>query len=49
LCLNRKGRHFGTIKVIKAESLTVLDTLTEHNIQDEFPKRQKRWDWHMRA
>jgi hypothetical protein len=31
-----KGRHFGTIEVIAAESQTVLNTLTEHDFQDAF-------------
>jgi hypothetical protein len=33
-----KGHHFDTIEVTKAESKAVLNTLTEHNFQDEFKK-----------
>jgi hypothetical protein len=29
--------------VIEAESQAVLNTLTEHDFQDEFKKWQKRW------
>jgi hypothetical protein len=31
-----KGRHFATIKVIEADSLTVLNTFKEHDFQDAF-------------
>jgi hypothetical protein len=33
-----KGSHFDTIEVMEAESQAVLDTLTEHDFQDAFPK-----------
>jgi hypothetical protein len=36
-----KGRHFDTIEVIEAESQAVLNTLTEHNLNDAFKKWQK--------
>jgi hypothetical protein len=39
-----KGRRFGTIEVIEAESQAVLNTLTEHNFQDAFKKWCKRWE-----
>jgi hypothetical protein len=38
-----KGRQFETIKVIEAESQTLLYILTEHDFQDAFKKWQKRW------
>jgi hypothetical protein len=31
-----KGRHFVTTEVIEAESLAVLNTITEHDFQDAF-------------
>jgi hypothetical protein len=36
-----KGRYFGTVEVMEAESQTVLNTLTEYNFQDVFKKWQK--------
>jgi hypothetical protein len=30
--------------VIEAESRAVLNTVTEHNFQDELKKLQKRWE-----
>jgi hypothetical protein len=33
-----KGRHFDTTEVIKAESQTVLNILTERDFQDAFKK-----------
>jgi hypothetical protein len=36
LKIKLKGRCFDTIDVIKAESQAVLNTLTEHNLQDAF-------------
>jgi hypothetical protein len=33
-----------TTEVIEAESQAVLNTLTEHDFQDAFKKRQKRWE-----
>jgi hypothetical protein len=39
-----ESHHFDTIEVIKAESQTVLNTLTEHDFQDAFKKWQKRWE-----
>jgi predicted helicase len=38
LKIKLKNRHFDTIDVIKAESQTVLNTLTEHNFKDAFTK-----------
>jgi hypothetical protein len=32
------------VEVIEAETQTVLNILTEHVIQDEFKKWQKRWE-----
>jgi hypothetical protein len=39
-----KGHHFDTVEVIEAESKTLVNTLTEHNLQNAFNKWQKRWD-----
>jgi hypothetical protein len=39
-----KGRQFDTIEEIQAESLTVLDTLTEKDFQEAFHKWRRRWD-----
>jgi hypothetical protein len=47
LKIKLKGRHFDTVEVIEAESLVVLNTLTEHNFQDAFKKLQKHWDQYM--
>jgi hypothetical protein len=44
-----KGRHFDKTEVIKAELQSVLNTLREHNFQDAFKKRQKHWEWCIRA
>jgi hypothetical protein len=33
-----KGSHFDTTEVTEAESLVVLNTLTEHDFQDAFQK-----------
>jgi hypothetical protein len=38
-----KGRHFDTTEVIEAESLVVLNTVTQHDFQDAFKKWQKGW------
>jgi hypothetical protein len=38
LKIKLKGYHFNTIEVIEAESQAVLNTLTEHDFQDEFKK-----------
>jgi hypothetical protein len=35
--------------MIAAESQAVLNTLTEHDFQDAFTKRQKRWERCIRA
>jgi hypothetical protein len=45
LKIKLKDRHFDTTEVIKAKSQAVLNTLTEHNFQDAFTKRQKRCKW----
>jgi hypothetical protein len=42
LKIELKDRHLDTTEVIEAESQTVLNTLTEHDFQDAFEKRQKR-------
>jgi hypothetical protein len=39
-----KMGYFDTTEVIEAESQAVLNTLTEHNIQDAFKKLHKRWE-----
>jgi hypothetical protein len=39
-----KGRHFDTIHVMEAESQAVLNTVTEHDFQDAFKKKHKRWE-----
>jgi hypothetical protein len=36
LKIKPKNRHSDTVDVIEAESQAVLNTLTEHNFQDEF-------------
>jgi hypothetical protein len=36
LKIKLKGRHFNTIKVIEAESLAVLNTLTENDLPNAF-------------
>jgi hypothetical protein len=36
LKIKLKGRHFDTIEMFEAESLTVLNTPTEHDVQDAF-------------
>jgi hypothetical protein len=36
LKIKLKGRHFDTTVVIEAESLAVLNTLTENDFQDAF-------------
>jgi hypothetical protein len=33
-----KGDHFDTIEVTEAESQVVLNTVTEHDLQDAFKK-----------
>jgi hypothetical protein len=38
LKINLKGHHFDAIEVIGAESQAVLNTLTEHDFQDELKK-----------
>jgi hypothetical protein len=40
-----KGRHFNTIEMIEADLQAVLNTLTEHDFQDAFKKRQKHREW----
>jgi hypothetical protein len=47
MCVN--GRHFDTFEVNKAESQTVLNTLTEHDFQDAFKKWHKHWEWCIRV
>jgi hypothetical protein len=44
LKIKLKGRHFDTTEVIEAESQAVLNTLTEHDFQNAFKKRQKHWE-----
>jgi hypothetical protein len=36
LKIKLKARHFDTTELIEAESLTVLNTLTEHHFRDAF-------------
>jgi uncharacterized protein (DUF302 family) len=43
LKIKLKSRHFDTIKEIESESQAVLNTLTEHDFQNGFNKRQKLW------
>jgi hypothetical protein len=38
LKIKLKGGRFDTIEVIEAESRAVLNTLTEHDLQDAFRK-----------
>jgi hypothetical protein len=42
--LKLKGRRFGTIEKIQAESQKVLDTLTEKDFQEVFKKWMIWWD-----
>jgi hypothetical protein len=44
-----KGRRFGTIEEIQAESQRVLDTLTEKEFQEAFQKWRRRWDRCLKA
>jgi hypothetical protein len=44
LKIKLKGRHFDIVEVIESELLAVLNTLTEHDIQDAFRKLQKLWE-----
>jgi hypothetical protein len=37
-----RGRYFDTIEVVEVESLAVLNTLREHDFQDEFKKNCRR-------
>jgi hypothetical protein len=39
-----KGRHFDNIEVIEAELQAVLNTSTEHDLQDVFNKWQMLWE-----
>jgi hypothetical protein len=36
--MKQKGRYYNTVEVIEAELQAVLNTLTEHNLQDAFTK-----------
>jgi hypothetical protein len=49
LKIKLKYRHFDTIEMIKAESQAVMNTLTEHELQDAFRKLRKDWNKRMRA
>jgi hypothetical protein len=49
LKLKMKGRHFDTVEVFEAKSQVVPNTFTEHDFQDAFKKRQKRWERCIRA
>jgi hypothetical protein len=40
--LKLKGRRFGTIQEIQAETQRVLDTLTEKDFQEAFQKWRRR-------
>lgn len=44
LKIKLKGRRFDTIEEIQEESLSVLNTLKEHDFQDAFGKWRNRWD-----
>jgi hypothetical protein len=44
LKINPTGRHFDTNEVFKAESQTVLNTLTKHDFLHAFQKWQKHWE-----
>jgi hypothetical protein len=44
LKIKLKGCRFYVTEVIEAESQAVLNTLTEHDFQDAFKKRQKHWE-----
>jgi hypothetical protein len=44
LKIKLKGCHFDTVWHIELELLAVLNTLTEHGIQDAFRKCQKLWE-----
>jgi hypothetical protein len=44
-----KGRHFDTCEVTEAESQMVLNSLTEHVLQNAFKKWQKYREWCIRA
>ena len=43
--LKLKGHRFNTTEEIQAESQRVLDTLTEKDFQEAFPKWRRWWDW----
>jgi hypothetical protein len=49
LKIKLKGGHFDTVQVMEAKSQAVLNTLTEHDLQDAFKKWQKRWERRMHA
>jgi hypothetical protein len=42
--LKLKGRRFDTVEEIEAESLRLLDTLTEKGFQEASQKCRGRWD-----
>jgi hypothetical protein len=42
--LRLKGRRFDTSEEIQAESLRVLDSLTEKKFQETFQKLRRRWN-----
>jgi hypothetical protein len=42
--LKLEGRRFDTTEEIQTESPRMLDTLTEKDFQEEFPKRRRLWD-----
>jgi hypothetical protein len=44
LKIKLKGRNFDKIEVIEAELQAVLNTVTEHDFQDAFKNKQKRWE-----
>jgi hypothetical protein len=41
--------HFDTIEMIEAEWQAVLNTLTEHDLQNAFKKQQNRWELRVRT
>jgi hypothetical protein len=44
LKIKLKGRHFDTVEVMEVKSQAVLNTATEHDLEDAFKKWQKRWE-----
>jgi hypothetical protein len=49
LKIKLKGSHFDTIEMIEAEWKAVLNTPTEHDLQDASVTRQKLCEWFIHA